>query len=402
MMTGGAVIYAGARLFDGHEWHRDHVLVVRDGCVQGILPFGERPSLGDHIDLGGGVLAPGYVDLQVNGGGGVLLNDDPSLSTLRTMTQAHARLGATTILPTLITDSPDRTKAAINAVKQAVDAKVPGLAGLHLEGPHLAPSRKGAHDPGLIRPMEPADLAVLIDAAAHLPCLKVTLAPEVVTLDQIKALCRAGIIVSLGHSDADFETCRRAADAGASCVTHLFNAMSQIRNREPGLVGAALALDGLSAGVIADGIHVHTTNMAMALKAKVGPGRIFLVSDAMATAGSDITAFTLNGRRIKRQDRRLTLEDGTLAGADLDLTTAVRFLVKQLNVPLGKALAMATSGPASLLGRGSSCGGLLPGDDADFILLNDEVELVDVWTGGVRLGDTVQPSSSGSGKSWLA
>ncbi|WP_420584625.1 N-acetylglucosamine-6-phosphate deacetylase [Ruegeria sp.] len=349
-MTSGTVTFRNGALFDGARLRTGHVIVFRDGAPAVLLPEETATPEGQVIDLNGDILCPGYVDLQVNGGDGVMFNDDPSVDTIRRIAEAHRRLGVASLLPTLITDTPEKTQAAIAAAIQAMREGVPGVAGLHLEGPHLSVARKGAHDGALIRPMEATDLEALIEAAEQLPCLKVTLAPESVSEQQVRALADAGILVSLGHSDADFTTCQRYAAAGARCVTHLFNAMSQMGNREPGLVGAALATGDLSAGLIADGVHVHPEVMRAAWAAKTGPGRIFLVSDAMAIAGTDQTAFELEGRRITRTDGRLTLEDGTLAGADLDLTAAIRTLVKQVGVPLSDALYAATTYPASLIG----------------------------------------------------
>ena len=259
-------------------------------------------------------------------------------------------MGATRILPTLITDTAEKTQTAIEAAIAACAAGMRGCAGLHLEGPHLSVARKGAHDADLIRPMEEADLALLLQTATQLPCLKVTLAPESATLDQVRALSEVGVLVSLGHTDADFDTCLAYAEAGARCVTHLFNAMRQIGNREPGVVGAALAAGGLSAGLIADGVHVHPEVMRMAWDAKRGPGEVFLVSDAMAVAGTERRGFSLEGREITRKNGRLTLADGTLAGADLDLTTAIRVMTEQVGLSLSSALYAATHGPASLIG----------------------------------------------------
>jgi N-acetylglucosamine-6-phosphate deacetylase len=324
------------------------------------------------VDLGGDILAPGFVDLQVNGGDGIMLNDDPSVETLRRMADAHRSLGATTILPTLITDTPRTTQAAIAAATEAIALDIPGIGGLHLEGPHLSVARKGAHDAGLIRPMTEDDLALVLQAARALPVLMVTVAPETTTEAQVSALSSAGAIVSLGHTDASFETCQRYAAAGARVVTHLFNAMSQLGNREPGLVGAALDTSDLSAGLIADGIHVHPAAMRAAWAAKTGPGRIFLVSDAMAPAGSDITEFRLGGRLIKRQEGRLTLEDGTLAGADLDLATAIRVLVENVGVPMEQALRAATSVPAAVAGLGEGVGRLTPGKVCPMIRISKD------------------------------
>src|SRR5690606_21373453 len=250
-----------------------------------------------------------------------------------------ARLGTLTILPTLITDTPEVTRAAIAAVAQAVAEGLPGIAGLHLEGPHLSLARKGAHDPDLIRPMGGDDLRFLLDAARSVPRLLLTIAPESVDKEQISALSDAGVIVSLGHTDAGFATCRAAFDAGARVATHLFNAMSPLGNREPGLVGAVLASGAVSAGIIADGIHVHPASLRVALAAKAGPGSLFLVTDAMAPAGTDMRSFRLNGREILRENGRLTLADGTLAGADLDMTRALRVITRDAGLALDRALA---------------------------------------------------------------
>lgn len=348
-MTLDLVTFRGGRIFDGVRFHDDHAICFERGKLAGFGPDDALPDRGEVINLSGDILSPGFVDLQVNGGDGIMLNDAPSVETLRRMSHAHRTLGVTQLLPTLITDTPETTRATIKATIDAIREDVPGIAGLHLEGPHLSVLRKGAHDADLIRPMDPSDLAVLIDAAHALPCLKVTIAPENVTEAQVTALADAGALVSLGHTDADYLTCRRYFDAGARCVTHLFNAMSQLGNREPGLVGAALSSGAVSTGLIADAIHVHPESIRAAWSAKTGPGRIFLVSDAMAVAGSDATSFQLNNRTICRQDGRLTLEDGTLAGADLDLITAVRVMVNKVGIPMDEALTAATHTPAALI-----------------------------------------------------
>ncbi|WP_425038456.1 N-acetylglucosamine-6-phosphate deacetylase [Primorskyibacter sp. S187A] len=341
--------FVGADIFDGERLQTGKALAIwADGTCQIVAETNLPVDLPRHL-LPGGTITPGFVDLQVNGGGGRMFNDDPSCETLAIMAEAHRRGGTIALLPTLITDTPARTAAAIDAAERAMDARIPGIVGLHLEGPHLSVARKGAHDPNLIRTMEADDLAALLGAAERLPNLLVTIAPESVTPAQIHKMRDAGIIVSLGHTDASYDTCMHAFEAGASMATHLFNAMSQLTNREPGLVGAALARDDVFAGVIADGIHVHPVSLRLALEAKSEPDRLFLVTDAMATAGSEITSFQLNGRRVLRQDQRLTLEDGTLAGADLALPRALQVMTEQVGDPLERALARATRTPASLL-----------------------------------------------------
>lgn len=371
----------GALILDGGRFCRDQALLLRGTRLAGIIPDQQVPSDAVEIDLAGGYLVPGFVDLQVNGGGGVMLNDSQDVATLRTIAQAHAAIGATSILPTLITDTPEHVQAAINAVEAALAADVPGILGLHLEGPHLSRARKGAHDAALIRPMSDTDLHLLLQAASRLPVLKITVAPENVTNGQIAALSGAGVLVSLGHTNADFDTCAAAVKVGARCVTHLFNAQSQISGRAPGTVGAALALGGLSAGLIADGIHVHPASMSLALRGKCGPGQIFLVSDAMATAGSEIESFSLNGRQIHRSGNRLSLDDGTLAGAHLELASAVGNLVDLCGISLEVALAMAGEVPAALIGA-AHVGTLATGRQADVLHLNAALQIETVWQRG--------------------
>lgn len=359
------VTYVNGRIFDGAHLHEDRALRV-DSKSATILPVG-APT-GETIDVGGDILSPGFVDLQVNGGGGVMLNDAPSSDTLIRIARAHRALGSAVILPTLITDRAEVTQAAIE------DAKVPapGMAGLHLEGPHLDPVRAGAHDPHLIRAMAEADLVLIEDAARHLPFLKVTLAPEAASLDQVRRLVAAGVCVALGHTDADFATCQRYFAAGARVATHLFNAMSQLGSRTPGLVGAALANGGVHAGLIADGIHVHPATLRTAWAAKTGPGALFLVSDAMAVAGTDEDGFDLGGRRVSRADGALRLADGTLAGADLDLLSAVRILVTTVGVPLADALQAAITTPAALIGH-PIARGLHATDPADILRISHDL-----------------------------
>jgi N-acetylglucosamine-6-phosphate deacetylase len=373
-------VFTGASVFDGARLHAGAALVAEHGRVAAIVPADEAPD-GDRVRLDGGVLAPGFVDLQVNGGGGVLFNARPDLDGLRAICEAHGALGTTALLPTLITDTPEVTRAAIEAGVAAAKARLPGFLGLHLEGPHLDVRRKGAHDRALIRPMTADDLAVLLDAAARLPALLVTLAPESATPEQIARLAAAGVVVSLGHTDTAAARARAAFAAGARMVTHLFNAMSQLGNREPGLVGAALDAEGVRAGLIADGIHVAPECLRVALAAKRGADGIFLVTDAMPVAGTDLVEFELNGRRILRRDGRLTLADGTLAGADIDFPGALRVLV-EVGATLPQALRMATAAPAAAIGAADRCGSLAPGVPADLVHLDEALGLRGVWRAG--------------------
>ena len=339
--------FVGAQIHDGKRLFVDHA-VVDTGAVPAILPRKALPRSCPVTTLEGGVILPGFVDLQVNGGGGRMISGTSTIADLADIAAAHATQGVAAILPTLITDTPDATRQVIDTTIAAVRQGAKGILGLHLEGPHLDPRRNGAHAACLIRPLEKEDMALLLHANDNLPNLKITLAPESVRTDQIAQLSAAGVLVSLGHSDCDYDTAMRAFDAGARCTTHLFNAMSQLGHRTPGLVGATLTA-GQSCGIIADGIHVHPASLRIALAALPGPDGVFLVSDAMACAGTDMTAFTLGGREITRRDGRLTLSDGTLAGADLHLSRAIEVLVTRAGDPLETAISRATSIPASLL-----------------------------------------------------
>lgn len=374
------LVLTGARIFDGEEWYDDVALVVGDGAVEGVAAD-DYPADARRIALPGGMLVPGFIDIQVNGAGGVQFNEEPTLETVATICRTGMRFGVTACLPTLITDTPEVTDRAVEAGLDAARRHVPGFLGLHLEGPHLAASRKGAHDVALFRPFSENDLQRMIHALSGMPCLLTTVAPEVVEPEAIEAMVRAGVVVSIGHSDATYDQAAAAAQAGATLVTHLFNAQSQLGNREPGIVGAALDLP-LNASVIADGIHVHRATLAAAIRGKRGPGRMLLVTDAMAPMGTGAESFTLNGRTILRRDGALRLSDGTLAGADLTMIDAVRYVHRTLGVGLDEALRMASLYPAGLLRLDESRGHLRRGARADMVLLSDDLEVKAVWIGG--------------------
>ncbi|SON58122.1 N-acetylglucosamine-6-phosphate deacetylase [Hartmannibacter diazotrophicus] len=373
----------GARIFDGHDWHGDHTLLLGGDRIRAILPAKETLPATRTVDYDGLLVVPGFIDLQVNGGGGVQFGDRTSAEAIRQIANAHARFGTTRLLPTLITDTREVTEKALEAGRAARAEKVPGFLGLHLEGPHLSHARKGAHDPALIRPMEEPDLDRLLRYRREAGLLMTTVAPESVTLEQIATLAGNDVQVSIGHTDTTAKTALACFEAGARMVTHLFNAMSPLTHREPGLVGAALHDGRVFAGLIADGVHVDPVAMGIALRAKQGPGRIFLVTDAMAPLGTEMSEFQLNGRRIFRKDGRLTLADGTLAGADIDMLSSVRLLVERLRLPLDEALRMASLYPASAARIDGSHGRLAPGYVADFVALTPALDHVATWIDGV-------------------
>lgn len=375
-----ALLIRGVRLFDGEMWHDDAQIAVEGGRF--IAPD-NVPSGAEAIDAGGLIAVPGFIDLQVNGGGGINFNDDPSVSTIQRICAAHAHFGTTALLPTLITDRREARTEAIAAGKAARTAGVPGFLGLHLEGPHLSAAKRGVHAVAYVRPMEEADIKELVGALAAGPTM-LTVAPESTPIEAVRRLAAAGGIVSLGHTDCDYDTALAYIAAGASTATHLFNAMSPFGHRTPGMVGAVLD-SGISAGLIADGIHVHPAAARVALRAKRGPGRIFLVTDAMLTIGTDQPDFELNGRTIFRRDGRLALADGTLAGADIDMLSSVRYAAEHFEIGLDEAIRMATIYPAEAMRIGNRKGRVAPGLDADFLLLTPDLELRSTWIGGAKV-----------------
>lgn len=375
-------VLVGAPIFDGDSVHSDHWLLISGGIIEGFGEAKDCPKDCRLVEVSGGLLAPGFTDLQVNGGGGVLFNEQPTVATIESICQAHLPFGTTGMLTTLITDTPEVTARAIEASRQASQKNVPGFLGLHLEGPHLSLDKKGAHDPELIRVMTDDDCEQLISAKADVANLMITVAPESVSLKQISRLAGTGIIVSLGHSGASLEQAKAARQAGASCITHLYNAMSPLTHREPGMVGAALSPLGFYCGLIADGFHVDPNVIAISLAAKRDEGRMFLVSDAMATIGTGMTHFELNGRAIHRNQGRLTLSDGTLAGADLVLGKAVKFLVDQVGVAKEEALRMASIYPMACLSSTHHQPALSIGSVANIVHLDSELNVQEVWQRG--------------------
>lgn len=375
------IVLRGARLFDGEDFWDDRAIIIESGRIASVIPAQSVEPGAEIQDLAGGTLAPGFIDVQVNGGGGVLFNEQPDLEGARTIARTHRRFGTTALLPTLITDGPDIMARAIEAARSAVAGDAaPGVIGLHLEGPFLAPSRKGAHEGSLIREMTDEDVEQL--SALDLETLLLTIAPDQVAPHRIRSLVDAGITVSLGHSDASYEIVCAAVDAGARGVTHLFNAMSPLTHRAPGMVGAALDSGSLWCGIIADGHHVHPAALRTALRAKAGPGRLFLVTDAMPTAGCADDRFVLNGRTVLRHDGKVTLEDGTLAGSDLDMAQALRFTISELGVAPSEALRMASLYPAQFLGLEERVGTIRPGCRADLVLLDENWQVAETWIAG--------------------
>ena len=363
------------QLFDGEAFHRDVPVTIEDGLIASL----DTASGAKEIRYPG-TLVPGFIDVQVNGGGGALFNSSPTVACIETIGKAHARFGTTGFLPTLITDNVQVMAKAADAVASAVAQKSAGVLGVHFEGPHLSVPKKGVHPQGFIRGITEAELAIF--CRQDLGIRVVTLAPENVSPEVIRLLVASGVKVCLGHSNADYDTVVAALAAGATGFTHLYNAMSPLGSREPGVVGAAIESETAWCGLIVDGHHVHPAAARVALRAKPR-GKVMLVTDAMPPVGmDDETSFELFGTQVLRVGDRLNAVTGELAGCVLDMATAVENSVKMLGLPLGEALRMASLYPAEFLGIAESVGRLAVGQRADLVLLDNQHKVLANYIAG--------------------
>ncbi len=376
-------VLRNARILAGDEFRDDLAVVIEDGVITALVSDA-APQLGsadEQVDLGGGWLLPGFIDAQVNGGGGVLFNNTPDVHSLRTLAAAHRRFGTTGLLPTLISDDVEVMRTAIAATREAIAAKVPGVLGIHLEGPYIAPARKGTHNPDKFRVPDADEIAMAASLDNGVTLL--TLAPERVPLESIRALVERGVIVAAGHTAATYEEARAGLDAGIRGFTHLYNAMSPLTGREPGAVGAALEDRDSWVGIIADGVHVHPASLRVALAAKPR-GKVMLVTDAMPPVGADDPSYELYGEVITAVDGVVRNAAGSLAGSALDMATAVRNAVQQLGLPLAEAARMAARYPAQFLNLDDRLGEIAEGYQADLVLLDDALQVRATWIAGQR------------------
>jgi N-acetylglucosamine-6-phosphate deacetylase len=375
-----------ATVFDGEALLQDHCIVVRDGTIAQLLPAADCELSGlpcTHLESG--ILAPGLIDLQVNGGGGVMLNNAPTADSVDRMVAAHRARGTTAMTPTLISDTAAVQQSAVNAVREARRRGNHSVLGIHLEGPHFELSRRGTHKAGMIRKAGQEDIDWLCGIPGDDLLVIATLAPEHLELEQIEQLAAAGIRVCAGHTNAGYADTTAAIEAGLSGFTHLFNAMSPLTAREPGAVGAALDSDNCWAGIIVDGHHLHPATVRIACRV-MPAGRVFLVSDAMATVGSDQPAFKLYGETIAEQDGRLVNREGALAGSAIGMLDAVRIAHTEAGLPRQECLRMASLYPARYIGLGHSLGRLASGYRADFIHFDDQYQLLNSWVAGQHRG----------------
>lgn len=375
-------IYAPEVLISG-IFITDHIVLLENDMIVNILPKDQVPD-GLKIDrYDYGKLVPGFVDIQVNGGGGILFNDNPSVATIKAIGAAHRKFGTTTFFPTLISDDLDKIEQAIRAVDAAIDQKIPGVAGIHLEGPFLNTNKKGIHDAHKFRRMDNAAIPLL--SSLRKGRTLVTLAPEMVESGLITRLVAAGVTVAAGHTNATYEQTLQAVDAGVTGFTHLYNAMSPFQSRAPGVVGGAFDTADTFASLIADGFHVHPAALTHAIKTK-GVEKTILITDAMPTVGSAQKEFWLGEEHITATNGKCENDIGILAGSDLDMASAVRFITHNTDQTLEDAIAMASSSPATFMKIDHAVGEIKIGKKANFALLDDGLMVSKIWIDGVQYG----------------
>jgi len=371
--------FTNGRILTDRGFETDVTVLVEDGHIVAVVP-GPPPKDAEVIDLAGRYLVPGFIDTQVNGGGDVLFNDEPTVEGLHRIAAAHRRYGTTGMLPTLISDDVEVMRRAIDATRDALAQQVPGVLGVHLEGPYLNAARKGVHDPSKFHTPDAAELDLVASLGKDGVTL-VTLAPERFDATTLRALAQRGVVIAAGHTAANYEQLRDGFANGITGITHLFNAMTPMNSREPGAVGAALENPDAWCGLIVDGFHVHDATLRVAIAARPR-GKMMLVTDAMPPVGGEREAFSLYGVEMICRDGQCTTADGTLAGSALDMASAVRNTVQRLGLPLEEACRMASQYPAEFIGLGGDLGRIAPGYRADLVVLDDALQVQDSWIGG--------------------
>jgi N-acetylglucosamine-6-phosphate deacetylase len=373
----------GARVFTGDTFLENHALVISGETIEALVPIAELNSSISVVTFSGGTIAPGFIDLQVNGGGGAFFSQDPSIHTIQTMLDAHRKTGTTSMLPTLISETREVHQAGVNAIVSALASGIKGVMGIHIEGPFFNTARRGAHHQDFIRAMTQADVDWLIDCEKkiHPKKLMLTLAPEGLVQSEIKQLASAGIVVCAGHTDADYDEIITALKQGLAGFTHLYNAMRPSTAREPGVVGAALEDANSWCGIIIDGHHVHAANARIAYATKP-KGKMYLVTDAMATVGSTEKSFQLYDETVYERDNQLVNTEGRLAGSAIGMIDAVRLNTEWVGVELCESLRMASLYPAQFMKVDSYLGYIRAGYRADLVHFSDDYQVMRTWVAG--------------------
>jgi len=369
------------RIYTGYQVLDDHAVVINNGLIERLCPVSKLPENTRRCDVAGAIISPGFIDLQLNGCGGVQFNDDLSalsIETLDIMQRANEKSGCTSFLPTLITSTDEMIHKAVATMQQWLAKRKHQALGLHIEGPWLNKAKKGTHNPDLIRPCSPELLQFLCDNADAV--CQITLAPENVSAQDIGALCDSGIVVSAGHSNATYAEAMAGFDAGITSATHLYNAMSAASGREPGLAGAIFDAPQVYCGVIADGLHVHYANIRNAKHLK--RDKLILVTDATAPAGADIEQFIFAGKTIYYRDGLCVDENGTLSGSSLTMIEAVRNSVEHLGISLEETLRMATLYPARAMGVEKQLGTIQQDKVANLTVFSREFKILKTIVNG--------------------
>ncbi len=380
------------RILCGDKLLSGRTVLLAGGRIEAVAdPTDRRCREALTVDLRQKILLPGFVDVQVNGGGGVLFNDDPSRRTIEAIGAAHRRFGTTGFLPTLISDDLDTIGRAMGAVQSSLDAQVPGVLGIHIEGPFLNSARRGVHDAKHLRLLDTSLVSLLCQLRSGKTVL--TLAPEMTTPEMIAELAKGGVLVSAGHSNASFAETNAAIARGLRGFTHLFNAMAPLAPRAPGIIGAALYDPDTWCGIIVDGHHVDPVMLRLALRCK-RHDRFMLVTDGMPAVGSTEPSFVLQGRTIRVVDGACRDDNGTLAGTALDMASAVRNTIYMLGLDLAAAARMASEYPAEFLGVGHELGRIAPGLRANMVLVDDEVRVLETWIDGIPAGYSVRTDTT--------
>jgi N-acetylglucosamine-6-phosphate deacetylase len=370
-------------LYTPFEIIEDGAVFARNGLIEYAGPRSGAPrESGETLDAGGRIICPGLIDLQVNGGRGALLTEDPTAETVDLMAQTYVRFGTTAIVPTVVTSSQEQMERGLVAVANAMRRTLDGarVLGSHLEGPFISSKRRGAHAERYLRQPDTSALQRLLGASEG-TLRVITLAPELAgALDLIRAAREAGVVVSIGHSDATFEQAIAGIEAGATMATHLFNGMRPLGHRDPGVVGAVLTDDRVTAGVIPDGVHVDPAVLSLIARAK-GPTKTALVTDAMSIVVAESSSFEIYGQPVEVRNGACYLPDGTLAGSALTMDRAVWNMHSLAKAPLREAIEMATATPARVLGL-ENIGVLKAAVQADVAIFDEELRPWRVYVGG--------------------
>ena len=371
----------GAQLFSGKEFFDNRALLIDGENIIDIINEHDIPKNFEIQKLNGGILSPGFIDLQVNGGGGKLFNNSPDKESLNTIIEAHQHFGTTSIMPTVISDSLNVLKRCTTTISEEIENNK-SLLGVHIEGPFFNVKYRGVHQKQYINTIN-SDYLNLFENLKDFPVM-LTLAPECISTKQLKHLKSLGFKILAGHTDASYDQLEEAIKYGLDGFTHLFNAMGQISAREPGVVGSALTFDNAAVSIIVDLHHVHPSLIQMAYKQKP-QGKLFFVSDSMATIHHGEPSFELYDEIVSESKGRIINSEGKLAGSSITQIDAIKNAYQSCNIPLNEALAMASRYPAEYLGVANYLGSLKSGYRADLTHFDLDFQVQNVWVAGKQL-----------------